>query len=73
MTAPSPYDKLTQRQRDVLVFITAYWRTNGRSPRLKEISAALGYRHDSSSLRIIKNLEQRGQVYRGVVPVSVVG
>lgn len=69
----SPYDKLTRRQRDVLVFVTAYWRTHGRSPRLKEISAALGYGRDSSPARLIERLEKCGQIYRGFVPVSLIG
>lgn len=63
-----------ERERAALAFIVDYRRENGVSPTRAEIADHMGYSTRSSVDRIIKSLEEQGDVrvihgvYRGVIP-----
>ena len=52
-------EELTNKQRNVLEFITEFFRDNGMPPTLREISAYIGTKGTVSALRHIEALERR--------------
>ncbi len=57
-------DELTDKQRNVLEFITEFSRDNGMPPTLREISAYIGTKGTVSALRHIEALEKKGFINR---------
>lgn len=57
-------EELTDKQRNVLEFITEFFRDNGMPPTLREISAYIGTKGTVSALRHIEALERKGFINR---------
>lgn len=57
-------EELTDKQRNVLEFITEFSRDNGMPPTLREISAYIGTKGTVSALRHIEALEKKGFINR---------
>lgn len=55
---------LTQRQLDLLRFITGYYLTNGVSPSMDECRCAMGLASKSGIVRLLGGLEERGSIVR---------
>ena len=53
---------ITKRQAELLTIIKAFWRDHQRSPSLKEMMAAMGYRHHGGVLRILAVLEHEAEI-----------
>ena len=64
--AVSPKLTPTPRAQDALVFIAAYMRTHGAAPCYREIGAAIGVSSKHTVSRLVKQLEDRGHIARGV-------
>ena len=57
----------TDRQREVLAFLTQYIDAHGLPPTLTEIAAAVGVRHRSTAHALLQRLLLRGLVERTTV------
>lgn len=57
-------EELTDKQRNVLEFITEFSRDNGMPPTLREISSHIGTKGTVSALRHIEALEKKGFINR---------
>ncbi len=55
---------LTDRQREILDFITAYGAENGFAPTVREVAAAFGYRSPKAAHDHMRALERKGAVRR---------
>ncbi|MBI1327173.1 MAG: transcriptional repressor LexA [Alphaproteobacteria bacterium] len=55
---------LTEKQRDLLLYIDAHLRENGVSPSFDEMKEALGLKSKSGIHRLISALEERGYLER---------
>jgi repressor LexA len=55
---------LTDRQNDVLRFIRKYIKTEGLSPSVRDIGAALGIKSPNAVLRHLNKVEGAGYIRR---------
>ena len=53
---------LTQKEREILDFISAYWEKNNVYPSYREIGAGVGLRSVSSVNRYIRSLTNKGEI-----------
>jgi len=53
---------LTQKEREILDFIGAYWENNNVSPSYREIGAGVGLRSVSSVNRYVRSLTNKGEI-----------
>jgi len=53
---------LTQKEREILDFIGAYWEKNNVSPSYREIGAGVGLRSVSSVNRYVRSLTNKGEI-----------
>jgi len=53
---------LTQKEREILDFISAYWENNNVSPSYREIGAGIGLRSVSSVSRYVRSLTSKGEI-----------
>ena len=58
-------DNLTERQRQVLDFVTGYIEENGYPPALRDIAAHLGVNGTFGVMKHLDALERKGHVRRG--------
>jgi len=54
--------ELTQKEREVLNFIRAYWKKYQLYPSFREIGAGIGLRSASSVNRYIHSLTEKGEI-----------
>jgi len=54
--------ELTQKEREILDFIGAYWEKNNVSPSYREIGAGVGLRSVSSVNRYVRSLTNKGEI-----------
>jgi len=55
---------LTRRQRDLLVYLRRYIKTNGFAPSFDEMKDAIGLASKSGIHRMVLGLEERGYIAR---------
>lgn len=55
---------LTQKQREVLVFIESFMSAHGIPPSVREISDGTGHKGSSNVHRMMNCLEERGYIKR---------
>ncbi|MEM1271311.1 MAG: S24 family peptidase [Bacteroidota bacterium] len=60
---PRP-EALTERQEQILEFLSGYIETHGIPPTLKTIAAANGYRSVTGVVKVLKALQQKGHIER---------
>jgi hypothetical protein len=71
-------DGLTERRREILGAIRAFYRTRGLPPTYRDLSAALGVYHGSIN-QVVQSLRRKGRIRpalgrsRGIVPVVPAG
>ena len=53
---------MTERQREVLIFIAAYWKENGLSPTNAEIREGLRIKSGSYVTKTLDALEKEGYI-----------
>jgi len=53
---------LTQKEREILDFIGAFWAKNNVSPSYREIGAGVGLRSVSSVNRYVRSLTNKGEI-----------
>jgi len=53
---------LTQKEREILDFIGAYWEKNNVYPSYREIGAGVGLRSVSSVNRYVRSLTNKGEI-----------
>jgi len=53
---------LTQKEREILDFISAYWEKNNVYPSYREIGAGVGLRSVSSVNRYVRSLTNKGEI-----------
>jgi len=53
---------LTQKEREILDFIGAYWKKNNVYPSYREIGSGVGLRSASSVNRYIRSLTNKGEI-----------
>ena len=60
---------LTERQKEILSFVSAYISDNGRAPTQREVGTAFGFSH-TAARDALASLERRGLLLRQTDPAN---